>query len=26
MHVYKLFVSFIAFDIFVKCASDLLCW
>jgi hypothetical protein len=26
MHVYKLLVSFITVEIFVKCASDLLCW
>jgi hypothetical protein len=25
-HCYKLLVSFIAVEMFVKCASDLLCW
>ena len=26
MHFYKLLVSFIEVEMFVKCASDLLCW
>ena len=26
MHVYKLLVSFIAVEMFMKCTSDLLCW